>query len=197
MFQKENLKVKQGQEIRGFSNERIFEQIRMMNPRVCLLAHTVTDCCYIGYPMFCGTAPQYKIQNRSTARHNSHAIRPIEGNLILDAGLYQFIIFLNFLILINIIPEQFTVKPHPALFGVGEGRWVSHKKWGTIIPVYSWHTLSKRAQNIIPVYSWHIFFSKRTQHTKNCEGSHSVRSSLLYQENRTTITWTLTKCFSQ
>ena len=30
------------------------------------------------------------------------------------------------------------------------------KNWGTVIPVvYSWHTLSKRAQNIIPVYSWH------------------------------------------
>ena len=32
------------------------------------------------------------------------------------------------------------------------------KKQGTVIPVYSWHTLSKRTQN-----------------TKNCEGSHSVR----------------------
>ena len=41
------------------------------------------------------------------------------------------------------IPEQFTVKAHPALF---EGRGGA-KKWGTVIPVYSWHTLSKRAQN--------------------------------------------------
>ena len=51
---------------------------------------------------------------------------------------------------IFIIPEQFTVKAHPAyLKGRGEG-WA--KKWGTVIPVYSWHTLSKRAQNIIPFY---------------------------------------------
>ena len=40
------------------------------------------------------------------------------------------------------IPEQFTVKAHPALFEKG---WA--KKWGTVIPVYSWHTLSKHAQN--------------------------------------------------
>ena len=39
------------------------------------------------------------------------------------------------------------------------------KKWGTVIPVYSWHTLSKRTQNIIPVYSWHTV-SKRAQNTQ-------------------------------
>ena len=47
---------------------------------------------------------------------------------------------------IYIIPEQFTVKAHPALFeGDGEGS----QKWGIVIPVYcnSWHNLSKRAQN--------------------------------------------------
>ena len=54
--------------------------------------------------------------------------------------------------IIIIFPEQFTVKAHSALFeGDGKG-WA--KKWGTVIPVYSWHTLSKwAAQNIIPVYS--------------------------------------------
>ena len=46
---------------------------------------------------------------------------------------------------LNCIPEQFTVKAHPALFE-GEGEGVS-QKWGTVIPIYSWHTLSKRAQN--------------------------------------------------
>ena len=33
----------------------------------------------------------------------------------------------------SVIPEQFTAKAHSALFGGG----VSHKKGGTIIPVYS------------------------------------------------------------
>ena len=56
-----------------------------------------------------------------------------------------------------IIPEQFTVQAHPDLFGGGGAI-----KRGTIIKVYSWHTLSKRAQNIIPVYSWHTL-SKRAQ----------------------------------
>ena len=52
-----------------------------------------------------------------------------------------------------------TVKAHPALYeGRGRGE---PKKRGTVIPVYSWHTLSKSAQN-----------------ANNCEGSHSVR--LLY-----------------
>ena len=46
----------------------------------------------------------------------------------------------------------------------GKGEGVS-QKWGTVIPVYSRHTLSKRAQNIIPVYSWHTL-SKRAQNTK-------------------------------
>ena len=40
---------------------------------------------------------------------------------------------------LHYIPEQFTVKAHPALFGGG----VSHKKESTIIPVYSWHTFFK------------------------------------------------------
>ena len=62
-----------------------------------------------------------------------------------------------------LIPEQFIVKAQPALF-VGSGRGA--KKWGTVILVYSWHTLPKRAQNIIPVYSWHKLLKKRTKHTK-------------------------------
>ena len=66
-----------------------------------------------------------------------------------------------------LIPEQFTVKAHPALFEGEEGRgWA--KKWGTVIPVYSWHTLSKRAHNIIPVYSWHTL-SKRAQNTETAK----------------------------
>ena len=57
----------------------------------------------------------------------------------------------NVVVIIAIIPEEFTVKAHPALFEVeGEG---SAKNWGTVIPVYSWNTLSKCTQNIIPVYS--------------------------------------------
>ena len=40
------------------------------------------------------------------------------------------------------IPEQFTVKAHPALFE-GEGE---PKKGGTIIPVYNRHTHSKHMQ---------------------------------------------------
>ena len=64
------------------------------------------------------------------------------------------------------IPEQFTVKAHPALIE-GEG-WA--KRWGTVIPVYSWHTLSKRTQNIIPVYSWHTL-SKRAQYTNTAKAS--------------------------
>ena len=44
------------------------------------------------------------------------------------------------------------------------------QKWGTVIPVYSWHTLSKRAQNIISVYSWHTL-SKRAQYTKTAKAS--------------------------
>ena len=42
------------------------------------------------------------------------------------------------------------------------------QKWGTVIPVYSWHTFSKRAHNIIPVYNWHTL-SKRAQHTKTAK----------------------------
>ena len=52
----------------------------------------------------------------------------------------------------------------PPSFIWGEGERGA-KKWGTVIPVYSWHTLSKHAQNIIPVYSWHTL-SKRVQNTK-------------------------------
>ena len=57
--------------------------------------------------------------------------------------------FLFLKLLEDFVPEQFTVKVHPALFEGDEERWA--KKWGTVIPVYSWHTLSKRARNIIPV----------------------------------------------
>ena len=55
----------------------------------------------------------------------------------------------------KIIPEQFTVKAHPALFE-GRGEEEEPKNEGLLfqptidihilkIPVYSWHTLSKRA----------------------------------------------------
>ena len=53
----------------------------------------------------------------------------------------------------------------PALFE-GEGS----QKWGTVIPVYSWHKLSKRAQNLLPVYSWHTLW-KRAQNTKTAKAS--------------------------
>ena len=47
------------------------------------------------------------------------------------------------------------------------GGWA--KKWGTVIPVYSWHTLSESAQHIIPVYSVCIHFQNahKTQKIAN------------------------------
>ena len=51
-----------------------------------------------------------------------------------------------------IIPEQFTVTAHPALFA---GR---SQKWGTTIPVYNRHTHSK----LIPVNSWHTLSKHAT-----------------------------------
>ena len=90
------------------------------------------------------------------------------------------------------IPEQFTVKAHPASFeGKGRGAPKMRHCYSSFIPVNSWHTLSKRAQNIIPVYSWHALskraqniiqvytqltctFKRRTKTQKNCDGSHSM-----------------------
>ena len=43
-----------------------------------------------------------------------------------------------------IIPEQFTVKAHPALFeGEGEGEEGEPNIEALYIPVYNWHTHSK------------------------------------------------------
>ena len=43
---------------------------------------------------------------------------------------------------IRCIPEQFTVKAHPALFE-GEGEGSEPKIEALYIPVYNWHTHSK------------------------------------------------------
>ena len=50
----------------------------------------------------------------------------------------------NYLFIQSFIPEQFTVKAHPTLFGGIGGRAVSHKKGHYYS---SGHALSKRAQN--------------------------------------------------
>ena len=52
------------------------------------------------------------------------------------------------------------------------GGWA--KYWGTVIPVYSWHTTfktrTKRKHYTSLQLTYTFWLSKRAQHTKNCEG---------------------------
>ena len=73
---------------------------------------------------------------------------------------------------IDFIREQFTVKvkAHPALFE-GEGRG-EQKKWGTVIPVYSWHTPSKLEQNNYSMQSTQLTYTFKThKNTKTAKAS--------------------------
>ena len=63
--------------------------------------------------------------------------------------------------IIIIIPEQFTVKAHPALFE-GEGGEPKLRHYIIFQSTTDIH-IQKRAQNIIPVYSWHTL----SKHKKN------------------------------
>ena len=59
----------------------------------------------------------------------------------------NFPAFINFILSLS----SLLWRPPSFIWGEGRGRgrgrrgWA--KKWGTFIPVYSWHTLSKRARN--------------------------------------------------
>ena len=73
-----------------------------------------------------------------------------------------------------VIPERFTVKEGPPSFIWGE---VGSQQWGgTIIPVYSWHTHSKRAQNTQKRIKSLNYLSllRFSLLLPNCEGSHSA-----------------------
>ena len=86
-----------------------------------------------------------------------------------------------------LIPEQFTVKAHPALFEV-EGRGKRHC-YSSLQLTYTFKTRTKQARkaqpkdSIIYIYILHLQYSlqltytfkTRTKH-KNCEGSHCAFS---------------------
>ena len=71
-----------------------------------------------------------------------------------------------------VIPEQFTVETHPISV-----RWRRRRQWGgTIIPVYSWHTHSKRTQNTQKCMKFINYLSllRFSLLLSNCAGSHSA-----------------------
>ena len=71
-----------------------------------------------------------------------------------------------------VIPKQFTVETHPISV-----RWKRRRQWGgTIIPVYSWHTHSKRTQNTQKCMKFINYLSllRFSLLLSNCAGSHSA-----------------------